>query len=173
MTFYSRGVGRGGGRRHGVRFGLLPTFFFFFLVSLGPHPQYTEVPRARGRIGARAAGHSHSNARSEPHLRPTAQLMAMPDPDPVSETRDRTRILMDASQVHVHCATTGTPSSVYCFLMRGVKKAGIHLKALKKGGIVKMKQYLVPELLVFFSKVRGWWRGGGFLFPEHLIAVGL
>ena len=38
--------------------------------------------QARGLMGAVAAGlhHSHSNARSEPHLRPTLQLTAMPDP---------------------------------------------------------------------------------------------
>ena len=56
-----------------------------------------EVPR--GRIGAVAAGllHSHSNAGSEPHLRPMLQLEAMPDP--LSEARDQTCILMDASQV--------------------------------------------------------------------------
>ena len=37
---------------------------------------------ARGRIGAADAGlhHSHSNARSEPHLRPTPQLTSMLDP---------------------------------------------------------------------------------------------
>ena len=38
--------------------------------------------QARGRTGAGAASlrHSHSNARSELCLRPTPQLMAMPDP---------------------------------------------------------------------------------------------
>ena len=38
--------------------------------------------QARDRIGATAAGlhHRHSNARSEPHLRPTPQLTATPDP---------------------------------------------------------------------------------------------
>ena len=38
--------------------------------------------QARGPIGAVAAGlhHSHSNAESEPHLQPTPQLMATPDP---------------------------------------------------------------------------------------------
>ena len=37
--------------------------------------------QARGHIGAVAAGlhHSHSNAGSEPRLRPTPQLMATPD----------------------------------------------------------------------------------------------
>ena len=37
---------------------------------------------AKGRIRAAAAGlcHSHSNARSKPHLQPTPQLTATPDP---------------------------------------------------------------------------------------------
>ena len=40
--------------------------------------------RARGLVGAVAAGlcYSHSNAGSEPHLQPTTQLRAMPDPYP-------------------------------------------------------------------------------------------
>ena len=38
--------------------------------------------QARGQIGTTSVGlyHSHSNARSDPHLRPTLQLTAMPDP---------------------------------------------------------------------------------------------
>ena len=38
--------------------------------------------QARGRNGTTAAGphHSHSNAGSEPHLRPTPHFMAMLDP---------------------------------------------------------------------------------------------
>ena len=38
--------------------------------------------QARGQTGAVTAGlcHSHSNARSEPHLQPTPQFMAMLDP---------------------------------------------------------------------------------------------
>ena len=31
-------------------------------------------------------------------------------PDPLSEARDRTHILMDTSQIRFHCATTGTAS---------------------------------------------------------------
>ena len=40
--------------------------------------------QARGQIGATAAGlcNSHSNARYKPRLRPTPELMAMPDPQP-------------------------------------------------------------------------------------------
>ena len=54
-----------------------------------------------GRIGAAAAGlhHSYSNARSKLHLRPTLQLMATRILNLLSETRDRTCNLMDASQV--------------------------------------------------------------------------
>ena len=36
--------------------------------------------QARGQTGAVAAGHSHRHMGSEPHLQPTSQLMAMPDP---------------------------------------------------------------------------------------------
>ena len=48
--------------------------------------------QARGQIGATAADlrHSHSNARSEPRLQCTPQLVAMPDLNPLSEARDRT-----------------------------------------------------------------------------------
>ena len=35
-------------------------------------------------------------------------------PDPLSETRDRTSILMDTSWIHFCCATMGTPEAVYC-----------------------------------------------------------
>ena len=46
-----------------------------------------EVPRLRGRIRATAAGlhHSQSNEGSELRLRPTLQLMAMPDPGPTEQ----------------------------------------------------------------------------------------
>ena len=45
-------------------------FTFFSLALLGF--------QAKGKIGAAAAGHSHSHTRSKPCLRPTAQLTAMP-----------------------------------------------------------------------------------------------
>ena len=43
--------------------------------------------QARGQIGAIAPGlhHSHSNARSEPPLRPMPQLTATPDPSPTEQ----------------------------------------------------------------------------------------
>ena len=43
---------------------------------------YVEVPRLGGRIRAVATGlhYSQSNTKPEPHLQPTQQLVAMPDP---------------------------------------------------------------------------------------------
>ena len=58
--------------------------------------------QARGLIGAVAAGlhHSHNNARSELHLRPTPKLTAMPILNPLSKARDQTHNLMVPSWVH-------------------------------------------------------------------------
>ena len=60
-------------------------YWNFFLFSFGlfrAPPSVYGGSRARGRIGAAAAGlhRSHSNARSKPRLRPTPQLTARPDP---------------------------------------------------------------------------------------------
>ena len=33
-------------------------------------------------------------------------------PGPLSEARDRTCSLMDTSQIHFHCTTTGTPQDI-------------------------------------------------------------
>ena len=55
--------------------------FFFFVFSRATPIAYRGF-QARSLMGAVASGlhHSHSNARSELHLRPTPQLMAMLDP---------------------------------------------------------------------------------------------
>ena len=57
-------------------------FFFFFSLSFRATPEAYGGSQARGLIGAVAAGlhQSHSNGRSELHLRPTPQLMAALDP---------------------------------------------------------------------------------------------
>ena len=54
-------------------------FFFFFLFRATPRAYGSSL--AWGWIGATVANlcHSHSNSGSEPCLRPTSQLMAMPD----------------------------------------------------------------------------------------------
>ena len=54
--------------------------FFFFLFRATPAAYGSS--QAKGWIRAAPAGlrHSHSNVGSEPHLRPTPQLMVTPDP---------------------------------------------------------------------------------------------
>ena len=58
-------------------------YYFLFRAALeacgGP---WTYGPQAGGLIGATAVSlrQSHSNTRSQPHLQPTPQFMAMPDP---------------------------------------------------------------------------------------------
>ena len=60
-------------------------FFVFFVVVVvaisWAAPAAHGDPQARGRIGAVATSlrQSHSNAGSEPRLRPTPQLTATPD----------------------------------------------------------------------------------------------
>ena len=53
--------------------------------------------RARGQIGAAAAGlcHNHSYSASEPHFLPTPQFTTRLIPNPLSEARYQTLILMD------------------------------------------------------------------------------
>ena len=55
---------------------------FFFLAFSRAAPMAYGHSQARSLIGAAAPGRrlSHSNARSMPHLQPTPQLTAMPDP---------------------------------------------------------------------------------------------
>ena len=57
-----------------------------------------EVPRLIGAAAAHEC-HSHSKARSELHLGPTLQLVAMLEPLPTVEARDQNCILMDTSWV--------------------------------------------------------------------------
>ena len=61
--------------------GLQLIFFFFFCLFRAASVAYGGS-QARDLIGAVAAGlcHSHTNARCEPCLQPTPQLMASPDP---------------------------------------------------------------------------------------------
>ena len=57
-------------------------FLTFFFLLLQPHLWHMEVPGLGVKLELQllAYGHSHSNAGSEPWLRPTPQLTAMPDP---------------------------------------------------------------------------------------------
>ena len=76
-------------------------FFFWSFFAFRAAPSAYGGSQARGLIGAVAASlyQSHSNAGSELHLRPTPQLTAIQILNPLSEARNQTCILMDASQV--------------------------------------------------------------------------
>ena len=54
--------------------------FLFLLFSATPVAYGSSQTRGRIDVTAARLHHSHSNERSEPHLWPTLQLMAMPDP---------------------------------------------------------------------------------------------
>ena len=72
---------------------LLFFFFFFFFFSfffhfLGPHLQHMDVPKLGVRLDlstATSLHHSHSNARSKPHLQPAPQFRAMLNPQPIEQ----------------------------------------------------------------------------------------
>ena len=66
---------------YGITTSKKPVFVLFCLLFRAALAAYGGS-RARGPVGAVAAGlnHSHSNSGSEPHLQPTPQPMATPDP---------------------------------------------------------------------------------------------
>ena len=63
-------------------FGFVCLFVCFCFLLFRATPEVYGDSQARGPIGSTAAGlrQSHSNARSDPGLRPTPQLTATPDP---------------------------------------------------------------------------------------------
>ena len=84
----------------------------FFLLLFRALPVAWASSPARGWIRATAASlcHIHSNAGSEPCLRPTPQFTAMPDPQP----RGSNQHPHGTSQIHFWCATMETPVSLFC-----------------------------------------------------------
>ena len=64
-------------------------YLFLSFCLLRAAPVAYGGSQARGLIGAVATSlhQSHSNAESEPHLRPTPQLTATPDPQPTDRGR--------------------------------------------------------------------------------------
>ena len=65
----------------------------------------------RGGTGATAAGRCHSHAESEPHVQRNLHHSSVQHQilNPLSEARDRARILMDTSRICFLCATRGIP----------------------------------------------------------------
>ena len=86
-------------------------FYFFFIFCLfRAMPTANGSPQARGQIGAIAASlhHSQSDSGSEPHLQPHHSSRQHRIPNPLSEARNQTQVLMVTNQVRYHWATTKT-----------------------------------------------------------------
>ena len=82
--------------------------FFFFL---GPHPRHTEVPRLGVESELQLAAYTTATATCDPshicdlhHCSRQRRIL-----NPLSEARDRTCILMHASQVSFRWAVMGAP----------------------------------------------------------------
>ena len=74
-----------------------------------------EVPRLRVELEQQLQSYTTATATQDlSHicdLHHSSQICWIPDP--LSEARDWNRILVDTSQIHFHCATTGTPTVIY------------------------------------------------------------
>ena len=107
--------------------------FFFFLVFLGPYPQYMEVPRLGVRLELQRP--AYTTATRDPshvcdlhHSSRQRQIL-----NPPSKARDWTPVLMDAGPVHYHWATTGTPwvNFIHKALKDWDKKRALTLNTIK------------------------------------------
>ena len=85
--------------------------FVFVFCFLGPHPWHMEVPRLGVKSELLLPTYSTATAMSDlSGTHTVAHSNSRLVPDPMSEARDQTCILMDTSPIHFHCATMGTPS---------------------------------------------------------------
>ena len=83
-----------------------------FILLFRAAPMAYGSSQARGWIRTVTARlcHSHSNARSKPHMWTTPQLMAMPDPEPTEWGQGSNPHPQDTGRICYHCTTTGSPS---------------------------------------------------------------
>ena len=91
------------------------TFLFFGLFRATPATRGGS--QARGQIRATAAGlhHSHSYAGSEPHLPPTPQLTARPDPQPTERGQGRNPSPRGYRSGVLLLSHSGTPKDFFFF----------------------------------------------------------
>ena len=141
---------------------MVSSFFFFSLFRAEPAAHGSSP--ARGRIDTAAASlcHSHSNARSEPHLprasQPTATLDLLTQ---WARPWDRTHVRVDTSWVHHHWAITGTLiSSFVPQVLRVVNKMlnNQHKKWKWKGSKSKRNSHSLPSSGLYnmsSSRLRG------------------
>ena len=78
---------------------LILSFLFFFFVFLGLHPQHMEVPRLGVQLELQLPAYTTATATRDPSLvfdlyHSSRQCLIL---NPLSDARDRTHILTDAS----------------------------------------------------------------------------
>jgi len=86
-------------------------YYYYYYCFLWPHLQHMEAPRLRGKLELQLPACSTATATPDPscfcnlhHSSWQCQIL-----NPLIEARDRTCILMDASQIRFRWATMGTP----------------------------------------------------------------
>ena len=89
--------------------------FFFLLFFLGVYPRHMEVPRSGVELELQLPAYARATATPDPsHVcdlhHSSWQCWIL---NPLSETRNRTCVLMDTSQLSFCCATTGTPLGLF------------------------------------------------------------
>ena len=93
-----------------------PPFFFFFFCFVCPYAWHMEVPR----LGVKSKLELLATATATAHPSHICELYhsswQCQIPEPLSEARDQTHILMDTSQIHFCCPTRGTPPLIYLFI---------------------------------------------------------
>ena len=84
-------------------------------VFLGPHPRHMEVLRVGAEMEPWPLSYTTATATQDPScifdLHHSSQQRWILNP--LSEVRDGTCVLVDASQIHVRRATTGTPGASF------------------------------------------------------------
>ena len=90
-------------------------YFFFFLPFLGPLLQHMKIPSLGVKLELQLLAYATATAILDPsHVFDLYHSLRQSwIPDPLSESRDQTCILMDTSQISFCCATMGTP---FCFI---------------------------------------------------------
>ena len=99
-------------------------FFFLFIAFLGPHPRHMEVPGLRVELELQLLLYTTATAPATTTWDPSHVCDLHHSsrqrwiPDPLSEAKDWTCILMDTSCIHFRCATAGAPEHRFLTLSR-------------------------------------------------------
>ena len=99
----------------------LSLFIYLFIYLLGLHLQHMEIHRLGVESQLQLPADATPTATKDP-----SRVCNLPHASrqrrnayPLSGARNRTRFLMDTSQIHFRCATTGTPPFCCCCCYMG------------------------------------------------------